>query len=211
MPLPSSDDSRPDTVNNSNGSRRLSQEITNLQREIRVDFDQKLKELSGLMHKFKSLLANDRQLSGNLSHAANDANLDEEKDSNVVDLFSDKDNDAASIPILTDRVTDTACEPNTVPEANENLVDINCGNEQDKDTDTQPQEIPVSRFATEPARFESGLYQLNCQLYRFKLELDQEMEFREEPLHIHFQNQSELSGVLRQITEKSNQERNTGS
>ena len=69
---------------------------------------------------------------------------------------------------------------------------------------------PVSRFSTEPARFETGLYQLNSQLYRFKLELDQELEFREEPLHIHFQHQSELAKVLQQITEKMQQEKNIG-
>ncbi len=59
----------------------------------------------------------------------------------------------------------------------------------------------------ETARFEAGLYQLNCQLYRFRLELDQELEFREEPLHQHFRDDSELAEVLKRITEKSTQEK----
>jgi len=43
-------------------------------------------------------------------------------------------------------------------------------------------------------------------LYRFRLELDQEMEFREEPLHVHFRQQSELAIILQQINEKSSEE-----
>ena len=55
----------------------------------------------------------------------------------------------------------------------------------------------------ETARFEHGLYKLNSQLYRFRLELDQEMEFREEPLHLHFRQQSELAIILQQLNERS--------
>ena len=54
-------------------------------------------------------------------------------------------------------------------------------------------------FARRRARFETGLYQLNSQLMRFKLELDQEMEFRQQPLHVHFRSQSELAKVLQRI------------
>jgi len=213
MPIPSSDDSRPDTVNNNNGSRRLSQEIANLQQEIRNDFDLKLKELSGLMHKFKSLLANDGTLNGNISLAANDSKINEDQTNNVTYLFNNvTDKDTKCIPVLTNRVFDAASEPDTIPDATN---DIDSSNEQKNNIDAQASgnkssKSPISLFATESARFESGLYQLNCQLYRFKLELDQELEFREEPLHIHFQNHSELARVLQQISEKMQQEKNAG-
>lgn len=61
----------------------------------------------------------------------------------------------------------------------------------------------------ETARFETGLYHLNSQLYRFRLELDQELEFREEALHTHFRHQSDLAKVLHQLTRKMQEERNT--
>jgi len=57
----------------------------------------------------------------------------------------------------------------------------------------------------ETARFENGLYKLNSQLYRFRLELDQEMEFREEPLHTHFRRESDLSIILQQISDRSSE------
>ena len=62
---------------------------------------------------------------------------------------------------------------------------------------------PISYAET--ARFEHGLYKLNSQLYRFRLELDQEMEFREEPLHVHFRQQSELAIILQQLNERSSE------
>ncbi len=229
MPIPSSDDSRPDTVNNNHGSRRISREIANLQQEIRDDFDQKLKELSGLMVRFRSLLSNDAQIRTDLAGAANDATLDdisrkdlapESKTDGITQIIDKEIGDAlADIPILTDRINnadEADSETSQVSADGKGALKIVVNNDS-KSTDTTPGCISsvspskqVSRFSTEPARFESGLYQLNSQLYRFKLELDQELEFREEPLHIHFQHQSELAMVLQQITEKMQQEKNTG-
>jgi len=210
MPIPSSDDSRPDTVNDNYGSRRISREIASLQQEIRDDFDQKLRELSGLMLKFKSLLANDGQLGPDQQTAANEATLDD--GSINVSTFNEGSNEGhqsidkaisdveADIPMLTDRITD-----DTTSE-----IDKPVSAQDEKSESSGSNVTPITRYSTEPARFESGLYQLNSQLYRFKLELDQELEYREEPLHIHFQHQSELAKVLQQITEKMQQEKNTG-
>jgi hypothetical protein len=241
MPIPSSDDSRPDTFNNRQSNRRISQEIANLQQDIRDDFDQKLRELSGLMHKFKSLLGHDAQPGSVLPLAANQPTLEDETTSRttigtevlpdpLIDQQIEKNiSDAlAHIPVLTDRVTDEISESATSAEQsqpnNESaiVVDIN-KNAKDReqkeppvseasaaDTVERPEQKRVSGFSTEPARFETGLYQLNSQLYRFKLELDQELEYREEPLHIHFRHQSELAKVLKQITEKMQQEKNAG-
>jgi len=62
-------------------------------------------------------------------------------------------------------------------------VNADAGSANDDADQEQARINPSSLRAPESARFESGLYKLNCQLYRFRLELDQEMEFREELLH----------------------------
>ena len=227
MPIPSSDDSRPESDNH--GSRRISREIAILQQDIRDDFDQKLRELSGLMVKFRSLLANERHPGSELPTAANDATnetneLSEHRTNQAIDkTISDV---PADIPVLTDRISNesqTKSETSGGAEKTNRLFLVKNDPQDQPNTDSPAQQKiepttensnkpvkPVSRFTTEPARFESGLYQLNSQLYRFKLELDQELEFREEPLHIHFQHQSELAKVLQQITEKMQQEKNIG-
>lgn len=213
MPIPSSDDSQPDTVNSQHGSRRIGREIANLQQEIRDDFDQKLKELAGLMHKFKSLLGHDSTSIADLSRAANESNL-RDSPSTVAVIPSDETISDASveIPLLTDRVCEGidskpgASQPKTV--GGSLTSGKNTTDPLEKRDIVVSKPTPVSGFLTEPARFETGLYLLNSQLYRFKLELDQELEFREEPLHIHFQHQSELAKVLQQITEKMQQEKN---
>jgi len=127
-----------------------------------------------------------------------------------------------TLPVLTERVADDAesgIVANADSEKGGSKLRLIANNDHNQPEDSSSRDTAgnavsatpssVSRFATEPARFESGLYQLNSQLYRFKLELDQELEFREEPLHIHFQHQSELAKVLQQITEKMQQEKNT--
>lgn len=94
-------------------------------------------------------------------------------------------NDEGQLPTLTQRVSDIPSGPQDSP-------DLLAG-------------------YSETARFEAGLYQLNCQLYRFRLELDQELEYREEPLHEHFRDESELADVLKRLTEKNQQEKSAGS
>jgi hypothetical protein len=218
MPNPSSDNSRQDSASG-NGSRRISREIAILQQEIRDDFDQKLKELSGLMQRFKLLLGNDAQLDlGERQHtAANDAVKDVTSKASVTPLLPDQPlpNEALkNIPVLTDRVhddiesSDSVANPKRVNPPGKAPADGSQTPEAANDPAPTPK--PVSPFATEPARFETGLYHLNSQLYRFKLELDQELEFREEPLHVHFRHQSELAQVLQQITEKMQREKNAG-
>lgn len=221
MPNPSSDNSRQDSVSSGHGSRRISREIAILQQEIRDDFDQKLKELSGLMQRFKLLLGNDAQLDlNNGQHtAANDAVENATSKGTVTPLLPDQPlpNEALKdIPVLTDRVdddielTNTVTDPKRFDTPGKTPIDSSQAPDTDAANDPAPTPAPISRFATEPARFETGLYHLNSQLYRFKLELDQELEFREEPLHVHFRHQSELAQVLQQITEKMQREKNAG-
>lgn len=97
---------------------------------------------------------------------------------------------------------------NTAQDTECGISDEPCG-EQEM---TQEQIADIEEFTpseislhAEAARFENGLYKLNSQLYRFRLELDQEMEFREEPLHLYFRSQSELSIVLRKISDHSSE------
>jgi len=152
-PLPSNFDRDEDNSRQS----VLSKDLDQLQTGLKVDFDQKLGELTNLLAKFKSLVtASDNQITTEL--AANDTVVEDNTNAEVI------------APVATTQAT-----VNTTPE-------------------------------TSSARFEQGLYKLNSQLYRFRLELDQEMEFREEPLHVHFSESSELSEVLQQISDSSKEE-----
>jgi len=181
MSKPSIDGSQPDFRNNDGQekSRRLTRELSTLQHDIRVDFDQRISDLTSLMGKFKALMASDiRSLNA---------------------ITSQKKKLDGDIPTLTDKINDaTLADSNVIPAANK---------PQTPAAQPSPAQMAVMR---ETARFEAGLYQLNCQLYRFRLELDQEMEYRQEPLHIHFSQQSELSSVLQEITQKKKHEQNTG-
>jgi len=145
-PLPSNFDRDKDNSRQS----LLSQDIDQLQTGLKIDFDQKLGELTNLLAKFKSLVT------------------------------------ASNSPVPTQIA---ANEP-----AVEDSVDVET---------SVPLTCELADDAATGARFEHGLYQLNSQLYRFRLELDQEMEFREEPLHVHFREPSELSDVLQQLSDNS--------
>ncbi len=185
MSKPSIDGTPPDFRNNASveKSRRLTRDLGNLQQEIRIDFDQRISGLSTLMNKFKALMVTDlRSL-----NAANDAHKDTVINTSTVPVLTKKIDDAtlADSKIIASELTEAVDQPTTNP------VKPTAGH------------LAVMR---ETARFEAGLYQLNCQLYRFRLELDQELEYREEPLHIHFNRQSDLSTVLEQITQKKKQE-----
>lgn len=152
MPKSIPDGNQPE---NENTSDRLARDLSDLQKEIRQDFDQRIIDLSSLMGKFRALLINDSRA----RHSANDAeNSSEKADSQV--------------PILTNKVEPTVEQPairRALPEGYQR------------------------------ARFETGLYHLNSQLQRFRLELDQELEFRQQPLHVHFRHQSDLAKILQQI------------
>lgn len=152
-------------------SRRITRDLTSLQREIRVDFDQRINDLANILQRFKALMVTDiKHL-----HSANDSD---------------------QVPTLTQKIDDSSI-------AGEDLSTA-----QPSSTATPVKTDPLAGYR-ETARFEAGLYQLNCQLYRFRLELDQELEFREEPLHQYFRGESELADVLKRITEKTSQENNT--
>lgn len=102
--------------------------------------------------------------------------------------------DVTGIKVSDEIQTDSADATEIPADTNEELTDV--------------ADFTASKSVdyAETARFETGLYRLNSQLYRFRLELDQEMEFREEPLHVHFRQQSELAIILQQINEKSSEE-----
>lgn len=152
-------------------SRRITRDLTSLQREIRVDFDQRINDLANILQRFKALMVTDiKHL-----HSANDSD---------------------QVPTLTQKIDDSSI-------AGEDLSTA-----QPSSPATSVKTDPLAGYR-ETARFEAGLYQLNCQLYRFRLELDQELEFREEPLHQYFRGESELADVLKRITEKTSQENNT--
>lgn len=185
MSKPSIDGSQPEFRNNDGQekSRRLTRELSTLQHEIKIDFDQRISDLTSLMGKFKALMASDiRSLNAAISS---------QKKANEID-----------IPTLTNKIDDAALADNNVI-SNEPAA----GKPQAPAAKPTAAQMAVMR---ETARFEAGLYQLNCQLYRFRLELDQEMEYRQEPLHIHFSQQSDLSNVLQEITQKKKREQNTG-
>lgn len=189
MSKPSYDGTQPDFRNTTGNekSRRLTRDLSNLQQEIRIDFDQRISDLTSLMSKFRALMVSDiRSL-----HAANDAAVK-------------ADPVSTDIPILTKKIDDAALAESRIITKDS---PGNVNNEQLAAKKPTAGQLAVMR---ETARFEAGLYQLNCQLYRFRLELDQELEYRQEPLHIHFSKQSDLSNVLEQITQSKKQEQNSG-
>lgn len=151
-------------------TRRITRDLTSLQREIRDDFDQRISDLASILQKFKTLMVTD-----------------------IKSLSTVSESD--EIPTLTTKIDDSTLAEDKLIAA----VPVE-DNKPPRKTD------PLAAYR-ETARFEAGLYQLNCQLYRFRLELDQELEFREEPLHQHFHDDSELAEVLKRITEKSRQEK----
>ncbi len=169
MPKPSYDGTKPD-YNKNNGiekSRRLTRDLNELQHDIREDFDQRISDLSALMHRFKALMASDIKLP--------------RKNGKAVD----------NIPVLKTIVDSTDTDTGKP----------SCINGEETNA-------PEFSLLQETARFETGLYHLNSQLYRFRLELDQELEFREEALHTHFRHQSDLAKVLQQLTQRMHEERN---
>ncbi|OED39140.1 hypothetical protein AB833_16505 [Chromatiales bacterium (ex Bugula neritina AB1)] len=180
MPKPSFDGTQSDHTSEpgKEKSQILSRDLNNLQRDIRSDLDQKITDLTSLMRKFKALMVTDVRL----LRAANEAtSLD-------------------SVPILTKKVEDS----NDQSEA----TSTNRNNSADAEVPLPNAKNTTLSLLQETARFETGLYHLNSQLYRFRLELDQELEYREEALHTHFRHQSDLAKVLQQITQKMQQEKN---
>ena len=159
-------------------SLALSRDIEDLNTGLRVDFDQKLAELAVLLARFKALVA---------APSKDTANDHDGLNSPVSFVQSSK---------AVEQHSNTSEQPETTgTEAGSN------------DTDDLPATTPVAPVlkAYEPARFETDLHKLNSQLYRFRLELDQELEFREEPLHVHFNKESDLSQVLQQLNDKSSE------
>lgn len=217
-----SEKQQPDFSNNPDSHNRLksqalSRDIEELNKGLRIDFDQKLGELSDLLARFKALI------SAPSTKAANDAaNNEDDKDSstknrtleirsaNVTPLFSQLPAVVAKPESPVD-LNSPACfdpEPENVEKDNVEKASQDYGNESVDDTQAAEALFPAPASAPhsgEPARFETGLYKLNCQLYRFRLELDQELEFREEPLHIHFRQESELSQLLQKLNEESSE------
>ena len=165
-------------------SQLLSRDLESLQAGIRTDFDQKLGELANLLARFKAMV---------VAPGGNAAN-DDAKPENIVAPAAFK----PEIPHLAE--DDTSATVLKIASVN-----ADAGSANDEADQEQARINPASLRAPESARFESGLYKLNCQLYRFRLELDQEMEFREELLHIHFHQESELSKTLQKISDKSSE------
>lgn len=191
MSKPSIDGSKPEFRNNQadESSKRLTRDLNVLQQEIRHDFGHRMSGLTNLMNRFRALMVSDiRSL-----NAANAAATPNPTD---------------NIPLLTKRVDDaTLAVDQTIAPSDDIGADETLFNEQHATKALATRNLAALR---ETARFEAGLYQLNCQLYRFRLELDQELEYRNEPLHLHFNHKSELACVLQEITQKKEQEKNTG-
>ena len=173
-------------------SQALSRDIEDLNNGLRIDFDQKLSELAELLGRFKALVV------APSSDAAND---DSKADTSVTPAQNLSDETKASD---TSTPLPGCALENPAEESLESHPTDDSSNTETTPV-TAPESAPVvqSQYAPEPARFETGLYKLNCQLYRFRLELDQELEFREEPLHIHFQQESDLSKLFQKLSDKS--------
>lgn len=177
--MPNTDRLQPDfnqepDSNHQQKSNALSREIDNLQTGIRIDFDQKLAELTDLLQRFKAMVVSPNRSAAN---GPSDAPL-----AQVIPFVK-------SLPTAESTPSESEIKPVVPIPANS--------------TSTDTLAPTTSAYSAETARFENGLYRLNSQLYRFRLELDQEMEFREEPLHIHFSQESELSILLQQINNRS--------
>ncbi len=166
MPNPSPDENQPEQDSK---STRLAQDITDLQKEIRQDFDQRIFDLTNIMARFKSLMINDVRSQSQQSSSTSMLPASAQPRSPQTDAP-----DQRQIPILTRRVPLPQAEP-------------------------AAQKKPM-RPLQQRARFETGLYRLNSQLQRFRLELDQELEFRQQPLHVHFRQPSDLAKTLQQLS-----------
>ncbi len=170
----------------------LSSEIESVQAGMRIDFDQKLSELANLLARFKVLVTTPDSKAG-INKAAND----EPKPDAIAPAASVK----SELPLVSQPLHTQ--KNGSSPVLKIASVRSDAGSTKIEPAKETAQIKPVGAYAPEPARFESGLYKLNCQLYRFRLELDQEMEFREEPLHVHFHQESELSRTLLKISDRS--------
>ena len=173
MPKPSFGGAQPEFSRDEHEekSRRITHELSFLQREIRGDFDQRINKFASMLEKFKTLMVTDIRALSSANHTDD-------------------------IPLLSKKVDDSTLA------ATDLLENTDLSEKPEIKTD------PLAAYR-ETARFEAGLYQLNCQLYRFRLELDQELEFREEPLHLHFSKESALADVLKRTNDKTLQEKNT--
>lgn len=163
-------------------SLALSRDIDNLNTGLRVDFDQKLSELGILLARFKALV---------MAPSKDATNANDDPNTPVSLEPSSKVDDKHTAKSEQTDTTTTKVEPTITNDA--------------PATASITAASAPARKAYEPARFETGLHKLNSQLYRFRLELDQELEFREEPLHVHFNKESELSQVLQQLNDKSSE------
>ena len=174
-------------------SQLLSSEIDNLRTGIRVDFDQKLGELADLLARFKKMVvAPDTDTT-----AANDASINEDGGQNDSINTNDCQIDA--------KITNESQIANQTSESSHNTTDVRGAQPTESNSTETIEDTKKPSYFAETARFENGLYKLNCQLYRFRLELDQEMEFREEPLHVHFRQPSDLSAVLQKLSDRSSE------
>jgi hypothetical protein len=167
MPNPSPDENQPE---HDSKATRLAQDITDLQKEIRQDFDQRIFDLTNIMARFKSLMINDVRSQTQQSSASNAL-----PPAQPLDNIQAQPGENRQIPILTRKVS-------VQPKAE------------------APEQSKLARPIHHRARFETGLYRLNSQLQRFRLELDQELEFRQQPLHVHFRQPSELAKTLQQLS-----------
>lgn len=210
----------------------LSRDIEELQNGMRIDFDQKLSELAGLLARFKAMvIAPTSRVAANDSAVASEIEQDISAYSKVVPITKNithtQGNETPSHKTQGNETRDNEAKGNTeqgaVPEPTvpaptiRNIIPRNASGQNNSGQNVTNQNATeqgtkrvqlnnpaqARHFVPEPARFENGLYKLNSQLYRFRLELDQEMEFREEPLHIHFHQKSELSLTLKMISDKS--------
>jgi len=169
---------QPEGPDNESKSSRLAQDIDGLHKEIRQDFDQRIHDLSTLMGRFKALMSSDsraQQRDGSAKQQNQAADSSKRPAGKTIQR---------RIPIP--------------PPANASKGGSSTSN---KDNSGQAgASSPSAGTGYQPARFETGLYQLASQLQRFRLELDQELEFRQQPLHVHFRQQSELARSLQQIS-----------
>lgn len=174
MPKPSSDENQPEQDSK---SARLGQDITDLHKEVRQDFDQRIFDLTALMAKFKSLMINDIR------------SQPQQKDISQATTGSRQTTQplekpaAKPVPVITRKIAINQPAPKPAGQSTR----------------------PITHHR---ARFETGLYQLNSQLQRFRLELDQELEFRQQPLHVHFRQQSELAKTLQEISLSNSEKEN---
>ena len=157
-------------------SSSISNDIDSLQSGIKIDFDQKLGELAGLLARFKALVVSPNGATNNKAANDDSSEVAPQKSTSTYEGTDNTETVTGAKTITSEDITDVAAFKPAAP-----------------------------TYFAETARFENGLYKLNSQLYRFRLELDQEMEFREEPLHTHFSQESELSAILQEISDRSSE------